>query len=90
MPIICNLQIAIHRCIRLFGNNQIRIAWIKSLHQAGIPLLTLVHDTACVSPTVQIEPGSIILSKVVVNIGCQVKCGCIINCGAVIDRGSVL
>lgn len=73
-----------------FGNNEMRLIWMKRLAQAGIPLLTLVHASAYVSPTVQIEPGCMILPKAVVNTGCQVKCGCIINLGAVIDHGCIL
>lgn len=73
-----------------FGNNESRLAWVNRLEQAGIALLTLVHDTAYVSPTAKVEPGSVIMPKAVVNTGCYVKRGCIVNCGAIIDHGCVL
>lgn len=73
-----------------FGNNASRLAWMDRLENAGIQLPVLVHVTAYVSPTAQIERGTVILPKAVVNTGCQVKRGCIVNCGALIDHGCII
>ena len=42
------------------------------------------------SPTVQLEVGTVILPQAVVNTGCRIETGCIINCGAIVDHDCVL
>ena len=73
-----------------FGNNQVRLNWLDKLESAGIPVASIIHPMAYVSPTAIVEAGSIILPKALVNTGCVVKRGCIINCGAIVDHGCVL
>ena len=74
-----------------FGNNTGRLAWLDRLAQAGIPTMpALVHGTAYVSPTAQLEEGTVVLPKAVVNTDCMVKRGCIVNCGAILDHGCML
>ena len=73
-----------------FGNNPGRLAWLDKLASVGIPVPTLVHDTAYVSPSAVLEPGTVVLPKALVNTGCTVKRGCIVNCGAIVDHGCVL
>ena len=73
-----------------FGNNQGRLNWLDKLEDAGIPVASVIHPTAYVSPTAIVEAGSMILPKAMVNTGCVVKRGCIINCGAIVDHGCVL
>ncbi|OUQ79816.1 hypothetical protein [Flavonifractor sp. An100] len=70
-----------------FGNNELRLSWLDKLEQAHIPVMTLVHPTAYVSPTAKVEPGTIILPHAVVNTACTVSRGCIVNCGAIVDHG---
>lgn len=41
-----------------FGNNELRLSWLDKLEQAHIPVMTLVHPTAYVSPTAKVEPGN--------------------------------
>lgn len=73
-----------------FGNNESRLAWLRRLQEAGCAILTIVHPTAYVSPTAQVECGSVILPHAIVNTNCVVKAGCIVNCGAIADHGCVL
>ena len=73
-----------------FGSNAGRLEWLDRLESCGIPVPTLVHSTAYVSPTVTLAPGTMILPKAVVNTGCQIRKGCIVNCGAIVDHGCVL
>lgn len=73
-----------------FGNNESRRNWIIRLQAAGCSVPVIVHPNAYVSPTAQLQSGTVILPKAVVNTGCEIKCGCIVNCGAVVDHDCVL
>ena len=73
-----------------FGNNADRLAWLDKLQAAGIPVPTLVHLTAYVSPEATLAEGVMVLPLAVVNTECRVERGCIVNCGAVVDHGCVL
>ena len=73
-----------------FGNNESRLAWLRRLQEAGCAIPTIVHPTAYVSPTAQVECGSVILPHAIVNTNCVVKAGCIVNCGAIVDHCCVL
>ena len=73
-----------------FGNNAGRLAWLDKLKAAGIPVPTLVHPTAYVSPEAALAEGVMVLPLAVVNTECRVERGCIVNCGAVVDHGCVL
>lgn len=73
-----------------FGNNELRLAWLDRLEQAHVPVMTLVHPTAYVSPTGKVGAGTVVLPHAVVNTACAVNRGCIINCGAIVDHGCLL
>ena len=73
-----------------FGHNENRLAWEKTLQEAGIPLARIIHPLAYVSPTAVISDGSVILPYAIVNTNCVVKQGCIVNCGAIVDHGCIL
>lgn len=73
-----------------FGNNEGRLGWLHRLEESGCKLLTLIHPTAYVSPTVTLGAGTVVLPKAVINTGTVVKKGCIVNCGALVDHGCVL
>ena len=73
-----------------FGNNRGRLGWLDRLHEAGIPVASIIHPTAYVSPTAVLGDGCMVLPKAVVNTACTVRRGCIVNCGAIVDHGCVL
>ena len=73
-----------------FGNNDTRMQWLEILAEAGIPVPTLVHPRAYVSPKAILGNGVVVLPMAVVNTGVTVKDGCIINIGALIDHDSVI
>ena len=73
-----------------FGNNEIRMDWLERLHYEDIPIPTLVHPSAYVSPEAVLEAGTVVLPKAVVNTGCVVEFGCIINIGVLIDHDCVI
>ncbi len=73
-----------------FGNNGVRMHWLKSLRDVGIPVPSLIHPRAYVSPAANIGTGTMVLPMAVVNTGVTVEDGCIINIGALIDHDSVI
>ncbi len=73
-----------------FGNNTGRLNWLDKLEAEEVPIPTIIHATAYVSPTANIQKGCVVLPGAIVNTGCQVERGCIINCGAIVDHGCVM
>ena len=73
-----------------FGNNEGRVLWMNRLRENGCKVVTIVHPTAYISPTVHMAEGVAVLPHAIVNTGCEVKAGCIINCGSIVDHGCVL
>ena len=73
-----------------FGNNAVRMQWLNRLKQNRIPVPTLVHPRAYVSPTAKLGIGTVVLPMAVVNTGVTVEEGCIINIGALIDHDCVI
>lgn len=73
-----------------FGNNEIRMQWLHQLLEAHVPVPTLVHPRAYVSPAAKLGVGCMVLPMAVVNTGVTVESGCIINIGALIDHNSIL
>lgn len=73
-----------------FGNNTVRMAWMEKLEEQDVPVPTLVHPSAYVSPAAMLHSGVAVLPKAVVNTGVTVNKGCIINIGALIDHDCIL
>ena len=73
-----------------FGNNEGRISWLNRLEEAEVPIPTIIHAAAYVSPTANIRQGCVVLPGAIVNTDCQVERGCIINCGAIVDHCCML
>lgn len=73
-----------------FGNNEIRIKWIKKLTEEGYNVPTIIHPSAYVSPTVKIGVGCVVLPHAIINTDVVLGGGCIINIGAIVDHGCIL
>ncbi len=73
-----------------FGNNALRMRWMETLEEEGIPVPGLIHPRAYVSPKASIGAGSVVLPLAVVNTGVTVGSGCIINIGALLDHDCVV
>ena len=70
-----------------FGNNEMRLYWVKKLEIEGFSVPTLKHPSAYISPKSILEQGCIVLPHAIINTNCKIDKGCIINCGAIIDHG---
>ena len=73
-----------------FGNNALRMDWLKKLIACGCTVASIVHPTAYVSPKTAIGRGVAILPRAIVNTGTVIGDGCIVNCGSIVDHDCVL
>lgn len=74
--------------VAAFGNNKMRVHWIKKLQKAGYTVPAIVHPTAEVSPSAQVGAGCFIMQRAVVNTHTVLGLGCLINSGAIVDHDS--
>ena len=73
-----------------FGNNAVRIHWLRSLQDAGVAVPSMIHPRAYVSPTAKVGKGVVVLPMAAVNTGTTLQDGCIVNIGALVDHDSIL
>lgn len=73
-----------------FGNGELRLQWIDQLIREGIPVPTLIHPNAYVSPTSVIGEATVVLPNAIISTDSVVKRGCLINCGAIIDHDCII
>ena len=76
--------------IPAFGNNAFQMEWINRIEESGGELVTLIHPTACDSPTATINPGTVILHNDIINLGTIVDHGCILEEGVHICIGAIV
>lgn len=63
---------------------------VGRLLDMGVPLATLIHPSAVVSPSACISGGCTVLARVVVNPNARIGTGCIINTGSIIEHDCVV
>lgn len=72
------------------GDNHLREQKTMLLVSMGIPIATIIHPTAVISPSARVSGGSTLLAYAVVNTNAQVGMGCIVNTAAVIEHDCVV
>lgn len=72
------------------GNNDLRESKQTILALMGIPVATLIHPTAVISPFAHISEGSIVLAHAIININASVGAGCIINNGVIVEHDCIV
>ena len=72
------------------GNNMARRRIASDMVQIGLRLISVIHPTACVSPSAMIGQGVYVGPKAVVNIQAQVENGGIVNTGAIVEHHCVV
>ena len=63
------------------GDNQIRSKLFYKIKESGFQLVTLIHPTAVLSPSVHIAEGTVVMPNVVLNAKASVGNGVIPNTG---------
>lgn len=72
------------------GDNRARAALFAQLREAGVPVMTLIHPSATVSPSSAIGEGSVVMPHAVVNADASIGKGVIVNTAAVIEHDNVI
>ena len=73
-----------------FGNNTVRLDWIKKLLSSNAQVATIIAKDAYVSPKATIEKGCVLLNKSVVNTDSVIEKGCLLNIASVVDHNSTV
>lgn len=68
------------------GVNSIRLARQRALEEAGVPMATVYHPSAVISPFAEVGQGSVILAGAILNAFAVVGRGCILNTGSTVDH----
>jgi sugar O-acyltransferase (sialic acid O-acetyltransferase NeuD family) len=68
------------------GNNHARSQVAKHCRELDIPLMTLVHPSAVVSPSAIIGCGTVAMARAVVNAEARIGDGVILNTGAIVEH----
>ncbi len=68
------------------GSNAVRKRIYQTLRDAAIPLATVVHARAVVSPSASVGEGTVVFAGVVVNPDTRVGCNAILNTSVSIDH----
>ena len=72
------------------GDNRLRQIRLQILEEYGIPIATIIHPSAIISPSAIVNSGSTILANTVIHSFAQVGKGCIINTGAIVEHDCVV
>lgn len=73
-----------------FGDNVARLEWTLELAARGLPLATVIHPTAWVSPRAKLGVGTVVLAGAVVGTGARLGRAVIVNTGASVDHDCTL
>lgn len=68
------------------GRNELRESLHARVAALGLPLATVVHPKAIVSPSARIGPGCTVMTGAIIGTQAQLDEGVIINCGAIVDH----
>ena len=72
------------------GNNALREQWMEAVRAVGLPLTTVIHPQACVSPSAQVGEGCAIMALAMVGVDVRIGSGAIVNAHATVDHDASL
>ena len=73
-----------------FGNCVTRLEKTRELKSMGVPIISLVHPNAFVSPHSTLGLGSVVFAGAMINVEAKVGEACIINTGATVDHDCII
>jgi acetyltransferase EpsM len=68
------------------GRNELRAACFQRAFEHGLLPVTLVHPSAVISPSAQLDDGTVVMARAVINASAQVGKNCIVNTAAVVEH----
>lgn len=68
------------------GSNEVRARLTREFADAGLPLATIIHPRAWISPNSVIGRGCLVAAGAMVNIGARIGQATILNTGATVDH----
>ena len=72
------------------GDNKTRQNILQRLEICEVPVVSIIHPRAFISPTAKIGRGSIILPGATVHTNSMIGDGCILSIGALVDHNTVV
>jgi UDP-N-acetylbacillosamine N-acetyltransferase len=72
------------------GDNAVRASLYAKLKEHDVPVLTLIHPSATISPSATMGEGSVVMPHAVVNADTSIGKGAIINTSAVVEHDNVI
>lgn len=95
-PILSNvnnirqLHSIVDGAIAAVGNNLIRERWQTEIIKAKIPLVTIVHPKAYLSPSAKVGSGSVIMAQAMIGVDVTIGEGVIVNANSSVDHDSIV
>lgn len=72
------------------GNNTIRAKLFERVKNSGFDIVSLIHPSSIISPSVTIGKGTVVMSNVVVNAKATIGVGVILNSSCVIEHECIV
>lgn len=72
------------------GDNDLRERKIQLLDSMQVPVATIVHPTAVISPNARVAKGTSVFANAVINTNASVGVGCIVNTSAIVEHDCVV
>ena len=72
------------------GNNAIRAKLFEKVQNSGFEIVSLVHPSAIISPSVTIGKGTVVMPNVVVNAKATIGDGVILNTSCIVEHECVI
>ncbi|MCB9671461.1 MAG: acetyltransferase [Alphaproteobacteria bacterium] len=79
-----------HHVVVAIGAPRVRGRIADRYAAAGVPLATVVHPTAWISPASTVGEGTVVFAGCIVQAGTRVGRSCILNTGCTVDHDTVL
>ena len=83
-----------HNCTIPFafgiGSNKIRKILFDKVNNSSLNIVSLIHPSAIISPSVTIGKGTVVMSNVVINAKSKIGNGVILNTGCIIEHENTI